>query len=139
MSSAPDPDQESFVALLIECARAKKLNPRSERMRGYGLGAFDSVTVSDEPLVRIDVLDPWSLYLVYQGPGGVAGSMPFDGGEVSDESVGQILNLALVAIKERPRIRRYLGVGRRYLSFGRPKAALRLDIVTDERGADGDM
>ncbi|WP_146070916.1 hypothetical protein [Arthrobacter sp. B1805] len=94
------------------------------------------MTVSDEPLVRIDVLDPWSLYLVYQGPDGVAGSMPFDSGEVSEESVEEIVDLALVAIQERPRLRRYLGVGRRYLSFGRPKAALRLDIIGDAWNAD---
>lgn len=131
MISAPDPDHDRFVALLLERAGVRNLNPRLDRMHGYGPGTFDAVTVSDEPLVRIDILDPWSLYLVYQGPGGVAGSMPLDGGGVSEESVEEILDLALVAIRERPRIRRYLGVGRRYLSFGHPKAALRLDVVTD--------
>ncbi|MHA7209962.1 hypothetical protein [Arthrobacter sp. MDT1-65] len=136
MSSAPDPDQDSFVALLMERARVKKLNPRLDRLHGYGPGTFDAVTVSDVPLVRIDVLDPWSLYLVYQKPDGVAGSTPFDGGEVSEESVEEILELALVAIQERPRIKRYLGVGRRYLSFGQPKAALRLEVITAVCGTD---
>ena len=136
MSSTVDPDQGSFVALLMERARAKKLGPRLDRLRGYGPGTFDAVTVSDAPLVRIDVLDPWSLYLVYQGPSGMVGSTPFDGGAVSEESVEEILELALIALQEHPRVRRYLGVGRRYLSFGDSKRALRLEVVASVCGVD---